>query len=91
MNITKEWIDSHFPEHGRTSCSDSDLSNGFFEIEEKEVRDIVVSREFKRYPRCTRCFLLLFYEEGIDPRIEVEFQVSLKLKQPEFEIKQTSK
>lgn len=48
-----ELIDIICPEHGRTSCSDDNINNGFyFEDEESNV----ISKKY--LPRCSRCALL---------------------------------
>jgi hypothetical protein len=85
-------IDMIAPDHGRTSCSDENLSNGFFQIEETELRGVTIKREWKTAPRCNRCFLLKSLKDeeyGIptDPRIVINAEISLNLRQPEFEIK----
>jgi hypothetical protein len=49
-SITKESIDIFFPEHGRTSCSDKDRSNGLGDGD--------------RVPRCNRCALLEILSNG---------------------------
>lgn len=48
----KEFIDIVCPEHARTSCSDNDISNGFYLEEDDET----VSEKYMY--RCTRCALL---------------------------------
>ena len=42
------------PKHGRTSCSDSDLQNGFYSNE--------------GYTRCFRCTVLEIIEKGFLPK-----------------------
>ena len=43
-----------FPEHSRTSCSDDDISNGFYF--ESDVWSDYSDRLSKKYvPRCQRC------------------------------------
>ena len=42
--LTPELVNVLAPEHGRSSCSDTNIENGF--------------RSGKRVPRCTRCALL---------------------------------
>lgn len=89
MKLTREFIDIIAPWHDRTSCHDDAAINGKFDINEELLRGIPVSRAFERYPRCHRCFLLdaLWYHAGeVDPRIELNVRVELKLIQPEFEI-----
>lgn len=57
----KEFIDMIVPEHGRTSCSDEDVSNGLF------------SRDGKNWHgRCSRCLLLDILKDGKVPD-EFEF------------------
>ena len=48
----KNIIDLICPEHSRTSCSDENISNGFY----FEDDDITISTKY--YHRCTRCALL---------------------------------
>lgn len=91
--LTREYIDEIAPEHSRTSCSDKNLNNGQFTIEETEIRGVVVKREFGQHPRCTRCCLLdLLHEKEIgmqfDPRLEITLEVRIAPKQPQFEIVQ---
>ena len=45
-----ELIDIICPEHTRTSCSDENISNGFYTDEG------VITKEY--FPRCSRCALL---------------------------------
>ena len=52
MENIKEFIDFICPEHGRTSCSDDNISNGFYLEEYEETINE------KYYPRCARCALL---------------------------------
>lgn len=49
---TKEFIDFICPEHGRTSCSDENISNGFCMEDDEET----ISQKY--YHRCARCALL---------------------------------
>lgn len=86
--ITKEWIDTVAPEHGRTSCSDTDISNGYSFIKTQWMGGVQVKREFDPHPRCNRCFLLEVLVHGLDPRINVTVTVEIGLHQPEFEIVQ---
>lgn len=44
-------IDIICPEHSRTSCSDDDISNGFYILENS-----IISMQYP--PRCSRCALL---------------------------------
>lgn len=48
----KEFIDFICPDHSRTSCSDDDISNGFYFEEDEET----ISTKY--YHRCSRCALL---------------------------------
>lgn len=48
----KEFIDIICPEHDRTSCSDDNISNGFYFEEDGET----IGTQY--YHRCTRCALL---------------------------------
>jgi hypothetical protein len=54
----KELIDIIAPEHSRTSCSDDNISNGFYHkaTDEWEEGYTVISNEY--YYRCSRCALL---------------------------------
>ena len=53
MENIKDFINIICPEHGRTSCSDDNLFNGFyFKSEEEEIINE------KHRPRCIRCALL---------------------------------
>lgn len=45
-----ELIDIICPEHSRTSCSDENISNGFYTDEG------IITKEY--FPRCSRCALL---------------------------------
>ena len=60
----KEFIDLVCPEHGRNSCSDDNIDNGFYLEEDEETINE------KYYPRCTRCALLQI-ENGTIKRTEV--------------------
>jgi hypothetical protein len=48
----KNIIDLICPEHSRTSCSDENISNGFY------FEDDGITISTKYYHRCTRCALL---------------------------------
>lgn len=52
----REFIDLIMPEHDRSSCSDDNISNGFF------TRD---GRNW--YGRCTRCMYLEIIKDGFVP------------------------
>jgi hypothetical protein len=65
--LTKEIVDAFRPEHGRTSCSDTNLVNGFASNGDKEL------------PRCYRCALLeavqapyLWQDEKMRITLEIE-------------------
>jgi len=49
---TKEFINFICPEHNRTSCSDDNITNGFYLEEDGET----ISQKY--YYRCVRCALL---------------------------------
>ena len=49
---TKEFINLICPEHTRTSCSDDNISNGFYFEEDRET----ISPKY--FHRCGRCALL---------------------------------
>jgi len=55
MLITQEFIDTIAPEHGRTSCSDTDTSNGYGGQDGYNPK---TGEPNIRYPRCNRCYLL---------------------------------
>jgi len=55
MIITQEFIDIVAPEHGRTSCSDTDTGNGYGG---QDGFDPKTGEPNIRYPRCNRCYLL---------------------------------
>lgn len=50
-----ELINIICPEHTRTSCSDENISNGFYHKWDGTVTN-VISKEY--FPRCSRCALL---------------------------------
>lgn len=56
---TIEFINIICPEHGRTSCSDENISNGFYLDDDEETVSM------KYYHRCTRCALLEIYNGKI--------------------------
>lgn len=92
-DLTRQYVDVIAPEHGRTSCSDEHPDNGYYKIKEETLRGVVVRREFAVHPRCNRCFLLMILDDlkaGIptDPALQIETDVRITLKQPEFEITQ---
>lgn len=87
MILTREIIDILAPTHGRTSCSDTDPNNGYYNVKETKIQGIVVERNFDPYPRCHRCFLL--EHEGYDTTlmdVNVVPDVTLVLKQPKVKV-----
>jgi hypothetical protein len=68
MENIREFIDFICPEHSRTSCSDDDISNGFYLEEDRET----ISKE--RYHRCVRCALLEI-ENGTIKRTEANNRI----------------
>lgn len=77
--VTKEWVDIVCPEHGRTSCSDTDLGNvsggwnGKF--------DENTGKKVIQYPRCNRCYLLDHLNEKFDDlAFAVEVEVRLEFR-----------
>lgn len=60
-----EFINIVCPEHGRTSCSDGNISNGFG-VEE--------GADFVKYnPRCKRCAYLEILRGEIQPQLATKF------------------
>lgn len=70
MLITKEYINKIVPNHGRTSCSDNDISNGYGGWTGKYNRE--TGKKEIRHPRCNRCYLL--NNIGIDTK-DMEFKI----------------
>jgi hypothetical protein len=68
MENIKDFIDFICPEHGRTSCSDDNISNGFHLEEDGET----ISQEY--YHRCVRC-VLLEIENGTIKRTEANNKI----------------
>lgn len=68
---TKEFIDLISPEHGRSSCSDDNLFNGFY----LEKDDETINEKY--HPRCLRCALLEI-ENGLIKRTEVNKKIISK-------------
>ena len=68
MENIKEFIDFICPEHGRTSCSDDNISNGFYLEEDGET----ISQNY--YHRCVRCALLEI-ENGTIKRTEANNKI----------------
>ncbi len=64
----REFIDFIKPEHDRTSCSDDNISNGFYFEDEEETVSV------KYHYRCTRCALLQIENGTVkitDPNIKI--------------------
>ena len=81
MTLTKEFVDQITPEHGRTSCSDSDLSNSYGGWD--GTYDPKTGDKKIRWPRCTRCYLLSNIgedTENLDFKIIATLEVSDKLR-----------
>jgi hypothetical protein len=87
VKVDRNWVESVAPEHGRTSCNDTNLCNSHYEIHETKVNDVVVRRSLD-LPRCYRCFLLVVLKDGLDPRIQLGVEVTLKARTPKFKIEQ---
>jgi hypothetical protein len=68
MENIKDFIDFICPEHGRTSCSDENISNGFYLEEDGET----ISQKY--YHRCVRCALLEI-ENGTIKRTEANNKI----------------
>lgn len=80
MKITKELVDSLFPRHGRTSCSDDNLTNGFGGWDGKYCPD--TGKKEIRYPRCGRCYLLRHLgEDSRDMEFDWRVDVTLRFKE----------
>jgi hypothetical protein len=91
--LTLEYINTIAPEHGRTSCNDEDRANCSYKIRETKLRNVVIRVEFEQAPRCTRCFLLETMREQeigvpVSEDLQIETDVRITLKQPDFEIRQ---
>jgi len=87
MILTRDVINILTPTHGRTSCSDTDPSNGSYKLKEEKLQGIVISRRYEWTPRCSRCFLL--DHEGCDTdlmEIKVIPEIRLEPKQPKVKI-----
>ena len=90
MEITQAFVDALVPEHGRTSCTDTTRTNGYYSIVEEKVSGVVTHRDWNVHPRCNRCFLLDHIGQTLDSRILLRSEVSLTLRQPEYKIEQVS-
>jgi hypothetical protein len=92
MEITKELVNILTPEHGRTSCSDENVCNGYCKIEDKKYKGVVIERSWDCYPRCNRCFLLLHIGEDtenvgqVNGGIRVVPDIDLEIIQPKVKI-----
>jgi len=62
--ITQEIVDFICPEHGRTSCSDSDLGNSYGGWSGRF--DEQTGNKEVYYPRCNRCYLMDHIGEDMD-------------------------
>lgn len=70
----KELIDMIAPEHGRTSCSDTDLNNGLYSN--------------THFTRCLRCTLLQIEKTGKCPeshKLNADFSIDEKIAKQERE------
>jgi hypothetical protein len=74
MILTKEYINAICPEHGRASCDDSNLCNGFGGYSGLYDKD--TGKPEVHYPRCNRCYLLNNVGEDIS---SIEFQVNVSV------------
>jgi len=73
MILTRDLIDLIESEHGRTSCSDTNLSNSDYDI------------EHGYFPRCRRCYLLS--NENLDTDLldfEVHIETFLTIKEKSY-------
>lgn len=62
-----ELINIITPEHARTSCSDENISNGFY----RELDSLCISNEY--HSRCSRCALLeIMNGESVDEKKLIE-------------------
>lgn len=77
MKLTREIIDSIVPEHGRTSCDDSNLANFFGGWTGKYNPD--TGKKVIVFPRCVRCYLLDHIGKDMD-KLEFRVDVSLEWK-----------
>jgi len=78
MIITKEVIDILAPKHGRTSCSDENLSNAYGGWTGKY--DVDTGRKKIIYPRCNRCYLIDNIGMEMD-NIEFKFELFISHKE----------
>lgn len=74
MKLTQEVIDIIAPNHGRTSCSDERIINGYGGWSGKYDRD--TGHKEIRVPRCTRCYLLNNLGEDVE---SLEFRIETHL------------
>ena len=74
MILTQDMIDIIAPEHGRTSCDDSNLANacggwsGHYNPG-NGTKEVI-------YPRCTRCYLMDHVGED---HLSLDFQIEISL------------
>lgn len=79
MIITREWVNTVAPKHGRTTCSDDNRINGYGGA--LSTFDQNTGEREIRYPRCNRCYLLDHIGcDTSDLEFEIEVSVSLKFK-----------
>lgn len=64
MRITEEFINMIAPIHGRTSCSDENLINGYGGWTGKY--DPNTGKKVVEYPRCIRCYLQTYIGYNTD-------------------------
>lgn len=68
--ITLDYINMVAPEHGKTTCSDGNVANGYGGWYGKY--DQITGQKRVRFPRCNRCYLLKNLGSAID---SLEFEV----------------
>lgn len=88
MVLTEDFVAVVAPKHGRTSCSDENPNNGYYEVEDVRLRGVLIERKMKRHPRCARCFLLAHIGNTMPSNLKLTISVDIEPIQPEFEIKQ---
>lgn len=79
MKITRTWVDTVAPEHGRTSCSDAYLYNAPGGWEGKYNPDTGEKEIY--YPRCNRCYLLDHLDmdtDALDFAVTVDVRLTWK-------------
>lgn len=70
MQITEEFINAIAPVHGRTSCNDENICNGYGGWTGKY--DPNTGKKVIEYPRCIRCYLITHLGYQMD---ELKFRV----------------